>query len=325
MHNSTQSHAPKEPLPDMHKQNTKDSAARKASGSSPANAQSANKNPASTRKKVLFDQDKGQERRPRTVARQTQKPTPRVHQTQKADPRRQQTSPRAESRAEEKNPLHRRRETELREEEKQLDRQRRIDEKRAAQKRREEEERQHAWEAREKEKARKRKAKLAREDARMEQKAHRLSAAAKKRELDEAKRKDREARRAKRASDKQARAAYREKHPGFYNPNLRIHTVLAVSLVVLAVFFTVSLLLRTQTGSAGTVIAELLLGSFSYTAYLLPLFMLIHALLWKKDIRNRVLGKKALCFLPVLLMASVLAAVLSPEFDPAVFSFSSQH
>ena len=325
MHNPTQSHAPKEPLPDMHKQNTKDSAARKASGSSPANAQSANKNPASTRKKVLFDQDKGQERRPRTVARQTQKPAPRVRQAQKDEPRRQALSPRAEGRTEEKNPLHRRRETELREEEKQLDRQRRIDEKRAAQKRREEEERQHAWEAREKEKARKRKAKLAREDARMEQKAHRLSAAAKKRELDEAKRKDREARRAKRASDKQARAAYREKHPGFYNPNLRIHTVLAVSLVVLAVFFTVSLLLRTQTGSAGTVIAELLLGSFSYTAYLLPLFMLIHALLWKKDIRNRVLGKKALCFLPVLLMASVLAAVLSPEFDPAAFSFSDAY
>lgn len=141
----------------------------------------------------------------------------------------------------------------------------------------------------------------------------RLEEKAERRALWEAKLRDKE-------EDKRAKEAYRQNHPGFYNPNLRIHSVLAIALALLALFITFSFIFRGKAGSVGNSIADFLLGCFSYMAYLIPLFMMVHAALWRKDVRNRALVPKALCFIPVLLLSAALAAVASPSFNESAFS-----
>lgn len=141
----------------------------------------------------------------------------------------------------------------------------------------------------------------------------RLEQKAERRALWEAKLKDKE-------EAKRAREAYRQNHPGFYNPNLRIHSVFAITLAILALFITFSFIFRGKAGSIGNFLADFLLGCFSYMAYLIPFFMLVHAAMWRKDVRNRTLMPKVLCFIPVLLLSAALAAIASPLFDEAAFS-----
>ncbi len=176
-----------------------------------------------------------------------------------------------------------------------------------------------AEEAREKEAAARlrqrelqRKERFEQENERQAAAEHRLQQKARRRALKAAQEKDKE-------EGRRARAAYREKHPGFYDPNLRLHSVLAVLLAVLALFMTFSFLLRGHAGQAGNGMADALLGSFSYTAYLIPIMMLVHAVLWRQDVRNRALVAKALCFIPVLLLSATLAEVLAPTFQHATY------
>lgn len=151
--------------------------------------------------------------------------------------------------------------------------------------------------------------KNAKRDARTDDMENRLKNKKKARQLRDARRRERE-------EAKRERENYRATHPGFYNPNLRIHGFLSVALGVLAVFVTLSFLLRDLAGAAGAAIAEGLLGCFSWAAYLLPIFMMIHAVTWRSDIRERTLVKKAISFLPALLMTSIFAAIFSPGFAP---------
>ena len=175
-----------------------------------------------------------------------------------------------------------------------------------------EEARQKELEARAKQKELRRREKMEDQEAKQEAAERQLEQKTRRRILREAQWKEKE-------EDRRAREAYRETHPGFYNPNLRLHSVLAVLLALLAVYMILSFLLRGQAGQIGGAMADALLGCFSYTAYLLPAFMLVHAALWRKDVRNRALLPKALCFIPVLLLSAALAAVLDPAFDAAVY------
>ena len=151
--------------------------------------------------------------------------------------------------------------------------------------------------------------KSAKRDARTDDMENRLKNARKERQLRCEERREREERR-------QEREQYRATHPGFFDPNLRIHGFFSVMLGILAVFVTLSFLLRDLSGAVGAAIADGLLGCFSWAAYSLPLFMLVHAVSWRRDIRERTLIKKALAFLPALLVTSIFACLLSPNFNP---------
>ncbi len=175
-----------------------------------------------------------------------------------------------------------------------------------------EEARQKEMEARARQKDIRRREKLEDAEARQEAAEQRLEHKARRRALREAEQKERD-------EDKRARTAYREAHPGFYYPNLRLHSIIVVALVLLSVYTVLSFLLKEQAGSIGGAIADALLGCFSYTAYLIPVFMLVHAALWRQDVRNRALVPKAICFIPMLLLSSALAAVLAPGFDGAAY------
>ncbi len=155
-------------------------------------------------------------------------------------------------------------------------------------------------------------ARMAKQDVRAEQAEHKLANDARQRKLREAQRKERD-------EIKRARADYRAEHPGFYDPDLRIHSVFSISLILLALFIFLSFILRAQVGALGAAIASGLLGCFSYAAFLLPVFMLIHAWLWRNDIRSRMLVLKAITLLPVLCMTAALIAILSPGFNPDHF------
>ena len=130
-----------------------------------------------------------------------------------------------------------------------------------------EEARQKEMEARARQKDIRRREKLEDAEARQEAAEQRLEHKARRRALREAEQKERD-------EDKRARTAYREAHPGFYNPNLRLHSIIVVALVLLSVYTVLSFLLKEQAGSIGGAIADALLGCFSYTAYLIPIFML---------------------------------------------------
>ena len=118
---------------------------------------------------------------------------------------------------------------------------------------------------------------------------------------------------------KRARESYRQTHPGFYNPNLKIHSVIAVFLSLLALFIAFSFFFRGNAGFIGNALADCLLGCFSYTAFLIPIFMLVHAILWRRDVRERTLLPKLICFIPLLLLSSALAAVLAKGFDASIY------
>lgn len=178
--------------------------------------------------------------------------------------------------------------------------------------------RKQAIESQEKRKQSERQARMSDRTARTEEQMHQLEEEARLRRLREAQRKEKEAQRKEKAVERQEKAAarrerarYRRENPRFYNPNLRLHSVLAVILAVLAVFIALSLLLRESAGVIGDGIAYALLGCFSYMAYLIPLFMLLHAATWRGDIQRRTLAPKALAFLPVLLLSAAVAAVYS--------------
>ncbi|MBQ8174551.1 MAG: DNA translocase FtsK 4TM domain-containing protein [Clostridia bacterium] len=155
-------------------------------------------------------------------------------------------------------------------------------------------------------------ARMASEDARAEEAEHRLASSARQRKLREAQEKERE-------EQKRAREDYRAAHPGFYDPTLKIHSVFSISLTLLSLFVLLSFILREQVGVLGAAISRALLGCFSYAAFLLPIFMLLHAYLWRRDVRSRMLVPKALAFIPVLCMTAALVAILSPNFDPEHF------
>ena len=181
-----------------------------------------------------------------------------------------------------------------------------------------EEAKEKEMQARENQRAMRRRAKMTREDERLEEAEHRLETEARKRQLREAKQKERE-------EQKRSSRFLREKKPGFYNPNLRIHSVFVVALSLLAVFVSICFLLQDQVGAIGGAIASGLLGGFSYSACLVPIFMLIHAALWRSDIRNRTLVIKVITFLPVLILTAALAEVFSADFDPTAYDASAAY
>ena len=181
-----------------------------------------------------------------------------------------------------------------------------------------EEAREKEMQARENQRLMRRQAKMTRADERLEEAEHRLETEARQRRLREAKQKERE-------EQKRSKRFLREKTPGFYNPNLRIHSVFVVALSLLAVFVSVCFLLQDQVGAIGGAIASGLLGGFSYSACLVPIFMLIHAALWRSDVRNRTLVSKAITFLPVLILTASLAAVFSASFDPTAYDASAAY
>ncbi len=154
---------------------------------------------------------------------------------------------------------------------------------------------------------------IARRNARDDDKENRLRSAARNRRLQEQERHERE-------QARRQKSAYRAAHPGFFDPNLRLHSVIAVLLSLFAIFLCVSFLLRQHAGIIGEALASALLGCFSYTAYLLPAFLLLGAFLWRRDIRDRVLVAKCLIFPPVLLFASVFAALGARGFTSPFFS-----
>lgn len=174
------------------------------------------------------------------------------------------------------------------------------------------EEQSRTAEAREREISARSKEKMMRRQARMDEADLRAEEAERKLENRARARHLREIRAAEKDENRRSRAAYRETHPGFYDPNLKLHSVIAVLLSLGAVFIILSFLLRGEVGAAGNAVANALLGCFSYAAYLIPVFMLVHAALWRADVRNRALLPKAIAFLPVLLISATLAAVYSP-------------
>ena len=181
-----------------------------------------------------------------------------------------------------------------------------------------EEAKERELQSRENQRIARHRARIARENERLEEAEHRLAAEARKRQLREAQQKERE-------EKKRSNRFLREKKPGFYNPNLRIHSVFVVALSLLAVFVSICFLLQKQVGLIGGLIASGLLGGFSYTACLVPIFMLIHAALWRDDIRNRTLVAKAVAFLPFLILSAALAAIFSSTFDPNAYNASTAY
>ena len=178
----------------------------------------------------------------------------------------------------------------------------------ADKKRLEAEAEQKELEAREKGDEIRRRAQKARRDARSGKEEERLAESARRRHLQDARRKEKEER-------KKQRAAYQEKHPGFYNPSLRLHSVLAALLAIIALFFVAAFLFKDYVGTVGSAIAYSLLGWFSYIAYALPLFMIVHAIYWRTDVRDRILVKKALSLLPMTVFAASFAAMWSADFS----------
>ncbi len=177
------------------------------------------------------------------------------------------------------------------------------------------ENRQKEAEAEEKEAAARARSEAIRRDAK---KASKSSRSTREEELlqEESRRRHlKEAQRAEREERRKSRAAYRATHPGFYNPALRLHSVLATVLAILALFFFASFLFKDGVGTVGSFLAYTFLGGFSFAAYLIPIFMTVHAICWHSDVRDRTLVKKALAFLPMLVCASALAAMLTPGFS----------
>lgn len=159
-------------------------------------------------------------------------------------------------------------------------------------------------------------ARMASDNARAEEAEHKLANSARQRRIREAQEKERE-------EQKRAREDYRAAHPGFYNPNLKIHSVFSVTLVLLALFVFLSFILRGQVGLFGAAVSSALLGCFSYASFLVPIFMILHACLWRQDVRTRMLVPKAIAFVPVLCMTAAIVAILSPNFNAESFDISA--
>lgn len=169
----------------------------------------------------------------------------------------------------------------------------------------EEEARERILQSKEKQQAIRHRTKLAEREARTTEREKRASDAARLRRVKESERAERDEARA-------SRAAYRKTHPGFYNPDLRLHTVLRFLLGLIGLFVFISLILRDGAGQAGAAISDALFGCFSFTAFLVPVFMLLHSLLWIGDVRTRLLLPKAVCFPIFLVLSAAMCAVYSP-------------
>lgn len=164
-----------------------------------------------------------------------------------------------------------------------------------------------------------------REEARITEKERHMAAMARERRLREEQKREQAERRAEKAAqreEKRARReekkAYRAEHATFYDPDRRLHIVLPICLAIAGFYIGISFILREQAGWLGLFLARFLLGCFSYAAYLIPFFMLIHAALWRRDIRDRMLVKRALAFIPLLLISAVLAEVGDVNFVPGL-------
>ena len=169
----------------------------------------------------------------------------------------------------------------------------------------EEEARERILQSKEKQQAIRHRTKMAEREARTEEREKRANDAARLRRVRESERAEKEEARA-------SRAAYRKAHPGFYNPDRRLHTVLRFLLGLVGVFVFISLILRDGSGQAGAAIADALLGCFSFTAFLVPVFMLLHSFLWISDVRTRLFLPKVLCFPLFLVLSAAMCAVYAP-------------
>ncbi len=95
-----------------------------------------------------------------------------------------------------------------------------------------------------------------------------------------------------------------------------------IILIAVAVFITIAFI-SGSTGILGKTLGALLLGCFSWVAYLIPAFLVLHAIFFISDIENHRVLTRAVFSVMALLTISVLLYAFSSSGEQRVFSVSS--
>ena len=85
-------------------------------------------------------------------------------------------------------------------------------------------------------------------------------------------------------------------------------------LVALAIFTAICFITGSEVGSFGSFFADFLLGLFSYMAYTIPFFMILHAIFYIKDVKSGKVLSRFIFTLIVLLTLAEIAYVI-PNFN----------
>ncbi len=96
----------------------------------------------------------------------------------------------------------------------------------------------------------------------------------------------------------------REKKPP--NENSVFHQIMPAVMLALCAFVGICVYTGLSVGVVGNWISILFFGLFGFTAYFIPFLFLLLALFWQKDVRDGMLGRKALFGTFALLLISVL-------------------
>ncbi len=97
--------------------------------------------------------------------------------------------------------------------------------------------------------------------------------------------------------------------------------VRAVPVIMIAAALFITLCFITaETGAFGEFISSVLMGLFSYMAYTIPVFVVLHAISFYTDIKERKLGMKVLFSCAALVMLSMMAYIIPNLSSELVFS-----
>lgn len=124
---------------------------------------------------------------------------------------------------------------------------------------------------------------------------------------------------AKKPGAKQAAPA-QEKVRDIPDTTRLIHQVMPYLLIVCAIFITVCYFFEGSVGIVGSGIRRLCFGLFAGGAFCVPLFLVLHAVFWVSDVKNRAVASKFAFSFVCLVFVSVLIHTFGTDRTNLVFS-----
>ena len=110
----------------------------------------------------------------------------------------------------------------------------------------------------------------------------------------------------KKTEEKPKRAKKEKKERKPLSPDALVHQLLPIVFVALAALLGVCIYTKGDMGIAGNLVSAASRGLFGCGAYLIPVWLLLSAILWRKDVRARKAGRRQIFGLVLILVSSVL-------------------